>query len=124
MNGPLRQWRNVLHRIPRIACEAEAVNVYAEHEEARDGRCGDRRDPEEHPEERDECHPSPASAGLGALHAASGSAVVTSTLPMPWSRTTMAPRRARKALTTSGSNCKPAPLRMTVAAASNPRRFR
>jgi hypothetical protein len=43
----------MLHRIPGIACEAEAVNVDAEHEEAGDGRCRESGDPEEHAEQRD-----------------------------------------------------------------------
>src|SRR5438034_189983 len=112
--------RKMLLRVAGVAGEAEAVNVDAEHQETRDGRCPDRGDPEEHAEQWQQSGPSPASPGRARLHAASGSAAVTSALPILPKRSTMASRRARNAVTTAGSNCRPASLRMVAAAASKP----
>src|SRR5260370_22870255 len=114
----------MLHRVPGIACEAEAVKVATEHGEGGDGRGREGGDPEEHAEQRDQGQLSPAPAAPGGHHAASGSAVVTSALPILRKRSTMASRRARKALTTSGSNCRPASTRMAAVAASKPSPWR
>src|SRR2546428_8715646 len=116
--------RKMLLRVAGVAGEAETVHVDAEHQETGDGRCPDRGDPEEHAEQWHKSRLSPASAGPARLHAASGSAVVTSALPILRKRSTMASRRARKAVTTSGSNCRPALFRMVAVAASKPRPLR
>src|ERR1700737_5146283 len=85
------------------------MNVDAQDEQARDMRCKERRHPKHHGERREQGQDGEVTERREASHAPSGLARVAPTSPISRTNVSIAARRVRNAVTTSGSNCIPAP---------------